>query len=216
MTSLYVFAFTNQPAPPLLHGGRRIEFVQIEGVHAAIERLPARPAASEEELRAQHEIVMRIADSVDAILPARFGAWVEAAELERLVSFRRAPILDTLRLVSGRVQMTVRVYTPPGERPARMNAPAEAPRTGADYLAQRRRNSRVLTGDAAAISAAVRDLVRDERRHRGQGHLAWTLYHLVDRGAVGAYRQAAGALGSSLATVTGPWPPFAFVPDLWP
>ncbi len=229
MSALYVFALTNQAAPPLRHGHRLIEFIDVGGIHAAVERVASRPAVSEAELRVQHDIVMKIAASVDAILPARFGALLDREELESLVRMRLASIRETLELVSGRVQMTVRVFSsaerpvsglPPSPRLRRTAvASAEAGHgrpTGAEYLEQRRREtSPALSGQAAAISGAVRDLVHGERSGRGHGHVECTLYHLVDAGVVPQYERAMEAFKSSAVTVTGPWPPFAFVPDLW-
>jgi Gas vesicle synthesis protein GvpL/GvpF len=222
MSTVYVFALTNQSAPPFRHGNRRIEFIEVGGVHAAVERAARRPAVSEDALRAQHEIVTKIAESVDAILPARFGALLDSAELASLVSMRLAPITKTLELVSGRVQMTVRVFTglPPSprrRRPAVASAETGHGRpSGTEYLEQRRRDAAAaLTGEAASISAAVRGLVTDERTACGQGRDEWTLYHLVDRGVLPRYERAIEPFKSSAVAVTGPWPPFAFVPDLW-
>jgi hypothetical protein len=216
MSTFYVFALTNQAAPALRHGSRRIEFVEVAGIYAAVERVTDRPAVSEAALRAQHEIVMNIAGAVDAILPARFGALVDSEDLEALVSLRLGPIKKTLELVAGRVQMTVRVFAsddaaetpPPQSRPHR--------HSGAAYLEQRRRQATAIpTGDAAAISRVARELVADERTHRGQGRVHWTLYHLVDRSALPRYDRALAPFKSPVVAVTGPWPPFAFVPDLW-
>ena len=222
MTALYVFALTNQPAPPLRHGNRRIEFIDVGGVHAAVECVAVRPIVSEATLRAQHDIVMKIAASVDAILPARFGALLDRAELESLVAIRLAPIREALELVSGRVQMTVRVFVSveravarPVQEYDRVRRSAAAP-SGTEYLQQRRRNANpALSGEAATISAAVRGLVHGERSDRSEGRAGWTLYHLVDRRALPQYQRAMEPFKSSSVAITGPWPPFAFVPDLW-
>jgi hypothetical protein len=215
MSALYVFALTRQPAPPLRHANRRIEFVEVAGVHAAVERVARRPAVSEAALRAQHEIVVKIAGAVDAILPVRFGALVDSLELETLVSMRLGPIQKTLELVAGRVQMTVRVFASGAAETQRAQSIPRA-RTGAAYLEQRRRQAAAVpTGDAEAISRAVRELVADERAHPGQGRVQWTLYHLIDRSALPAYERAMARFESSRVAITGPWPPFAFVPDLW-
>lgn len=214
--SLYVFALTSGPAKPLSHAGRRIEFVEVAGVHAAIERVRQRPAMTEDELRAQHDIVMKIAGAVNAILPVRFGAIVDATELETLVSMRRAAILEALDRVSGRVQMTVRVFAPGAETLPRAE-PAGRPASGAEYLEQRRSQAAAVpAGGAAAVSQAVRGFVVDERTQRGQGRIHWTLYHLVDRTVLPQYERAIEAFVSPTLVVSGPWPPFAFVPELWP
>jgi hypothetical protein len=212
----YVFAITNEPGPPLRYGRRRIDFIDIDGFHAAVERVTRRPPVSEAALRSQHEIVSLLAESVDAILPARFGALVERAELEALVARRRDRIARTLALVSGRVQMTVRTFRSdssggsPGNRPVRPK-----PVSGTEYLAQRRGALRPFDGPAASISAALAPLVREERRYPGDGRVEWTLYHLVDRITLPEYERVMSAFTSEAVSVTGPWPPFAFAPDLW-
>jgi hypothetical protein len=216
MSACYVFALTSGPAPALRHANHRIEFVEVAGVHAAIERVARRPAISEEALRAQHDIVMKIAASVEAILPVRFGALVDDRELETIVSMRIRPIREALERVAGRVQMSVRVFASDSAA-APLVEPAREPGSGAAYLEQRRQNATgVPTGQVAIISQAMRAFVADERTERGQGRMRWTLYHLVDRSAVPQYERAIEAFASSTVAVSGPWPPFAFVPELWP
>jgi hypothetical protein len=43
-----------------------------------------------------------------------------------------------------------------------------------------------------------------------------SVYHLIERGSVSEYQQALSHIQSPSMTVTCPWPPFAFAPDLWP
>jgi len=220
MSALYVFALTDRAARPLRHGRRRIEFIDLAGIHAAVEHVSARPSLSETALRAQHAIVMQIAASVDAILPARFGALLDRKELEALVAMRREPILQALQFVSGRTQMTVRIFTSAGTLETPHAAAVDARRaamTGSAYLEQRRREAAApLSALAVELSGAVRDFVHAERTERGHGRVDGTLYHLIDQRLVSQYRKAIDRLRSSSVVVTGPWPPFAFVPDLWP
>jgi hypothetical protein len=216
-TGLYVFALAGRKARSFSAAGHRIEFVDAAGVYAAVERLEARPDVSEAALRTQHDIVAQVATRVDAILPARFGSFVDAAELERVVALRRDVIAEALALVRGRVQMTVRLFDPEGrpDPPPRGNAA-----TGTAYLEGRRAAAagRALP-QAEAIAAAVKDIVAAARTEPGHGRVAGTIYHLVDRADVGKYKRALSTLEASSGggmTVTGPWPPFGFVPDLWP
>lgn len=216
MSALYVFALTGGPARPLRHGNRRIEFIEIKGIHAAVERITRPPAVSEAALRAQHEIVMEIARAVDAIVPARFGAVVERQELEALVSSRRGPLREALDLVAGRVQMTVRGFEEAAGVASAAGLPANRT-SGTAYLEQRRRDAAApLEQEAAEISRVVRPFVHQERTQAGQSRIRWTLYHLVDRGVVADYERAVTPFTSQSVSVSGPWPPFAFVPDLWP
>ena len=88
MTGWYVYALTGAAAPPFRAGHRQIEFVRIGQFHAAIARMAEAPALSEAALQDQHAIVSAIAGKVDALLPARFGAFVDEAELAAIVEWR--------------------------------------------------------------------------------------------------------------------------------
>jgi hypothetical protein len=62
-------------------------------------------------------------------------------------------------------------------------------------------------------------LVKDERVARGDGAIRAVVYHLVAKRALARYRRHAAVLPSLLAPhtvmVTGPWPVFAFAPELF-
>jgi hypothetical protein len=215
---LYVFALAGEKARPFTTAGHRVEFVDVDGVYAAVERLDARPVVSEAALRAQHDIVAQVAGRVDAILPARFGSFVDAEELARVVALRRDVIAEALAVVRGRVQMTVRLFEAEGHPVPPLRGSAA---TGTAYLEDRRRVAagRALP-QAAAVAAAVKHIVAAARTEAGHGHVAATLYHLVDRADLGKYTHALSIFetspGTGTLTVTGPWAPFGFVPDLWP
>ena len=106
MTQFYVYGFVDQPLRSFTLGGHRIEVVAAASLHAAVERVTERPALSEAFLRTQHEIVERLGDRAGAILPARFGAFVEDDELHRLATLRSEDFTRGLAHVAGRVQMT--------------------------------------------------------------------------------------------------------------
>jgi hypothetical protein len=230
MTMLNVFALTAEEAKAFREAGHSIEFVKCDTVYAAVERVEARPVLSEAALRAQHDVVAQIAGRVDAVLPARFGSVVDVEELTRVVTLRRDAIQEALELVRGRDQMTVRLFIPEpatgdvcearsAQRRGVPSAPTK-PMSGAAYLQERRiAASPALPPAAASIAAAVRGLVVAERVEPGQGRVTATLYHLVDRAAMGPYTKAHETLqlrlGRETLIVSGPWPPFAFVPDLW-
>jgi len=219
---LYVFALAGRKTGGFTTAGHRIEFVKADAVYAAVERLAERPAVSEAALRTQHEIVARIAAKVDAILPARFGSLVDLAELERVVALRREAIGDALDLVRGRVQMTVRLLDAEARAAAAPLAHAvTAAASGTEYLQARRQAAvRSLQQAVAAITAAVKDIVAAERSEAGQGRVAATIYHLVEHAAVAGYRKRIAGIppgpDDQTMSVSGPWPPFAFVPELWP
>ena len=216
MSALYVYALSGRSAAPFAAHGHRIEFMEFGNVHAAVERSADRPAISETALRTQHEIVIRISASVDDVLPVRFGARVEEEELGQLVAMRRDVIHRALDLVRGRVQMTVRIRgeEASNDRPA---SPTITPSTGTAYLeARRSAAARPLTPMASAVAAAVRHLAVSEKVDGPPGRASTTLYHLIDKHRVEEYNEALSSVQSPALTVTGPWPAFAFAPDLWP
>jgi gas vesicle protein GvpL/GvpF len=221
MTTLNVLALTGEAAEPFVEAGHRIEFVTCDTLYAAVERVEGRPALSEEALRTQHAIVAQIARRVEAVLPARFGSVVDADELARLVARRREAIAQAIDLVRGRVQMTVRLFTTSARAAAPVQPPDGGRVSGTAYLQERRSAAApVLPAEVGEISAAVRHLVVRERAEPGQGHVAATVYHLVDRAKIEPYAAAIEAVrpqvGNDTLTVSGPWPPFAFTPELWP
>ena len=85
MSQLYVLALTSQKYPSLTVDGRRIEFIEVGNVVAAIERRAAPPPVSEIELRSQHDAVSAMFSQADALLPVRFGAWIDEPELSNVV-----------------------------------------------------------------------------------------------------------------------------------
>jgi hypothetical protein len=217
MSALYVFALTRDVAAPFEFDGHRIEFIGVSGLGAAVERVAARPQVSEATLRTQHEIVMRISTHVDDLLPARFGAFVDDRELDEIVAIRRNVIAEALDLVHGRVQMTIRIRetTPSAGRADRSGSGTAT--TGTAYLEARRAAAvHTVPPGAASMIAAVGRLVAAERSENGQGPSVASIYHLIDRRHVDEYRAALSGVPSSIITVSGPWPPFAFAPDLWP
>jgi Gas vesicle synthesis protein GvpL/GvpF len=217
MKAVYVFALTGRAIPSFTVDKHRVEFIDLGGVHAAIERLTERPTVSETSLRTQHDIVMRIFGNIDDVVPARFGAWIEEGELRDILAARRSLIQDALTLVRGRVQMTVRFREAPESMPARKPFGANGAMSGTAYLEARRSAARtmmpVLSG---VVSTAVADMTIAERSEPATERTHAALYHLIDRSRVVRYSDALSRLQSPAISVSGPWPPFAFAPDLWP
>jgi hypothetical protein len=107
-----------------------------------------------------------------------------------------------------RVVVSAAGHTPEPTPPA-----SRAARTGADYLRARAAEAaraRAVDGFEPVRLAADRWL-RDERVEKLAGIA--TVYHLVPRGSVHAYRVAVerAAAGAGLrVAISGPWPPYAF------
>ncbi len=234
MSRIYVYALVDRALPPIRRRGRTIEVIEIDGtggLFAAVERTDQPPAVSEAALEIQHDLVTCIAAVADSILPARFGSLVDELELQQLAALRGPSIREALTLVRGRAQMTVRVSGGDNEENDDGRGPdgsvavsraRGAALSGTEYLEQRRAASLgpALPEETASIAAAVDHLVLARRSVPGRGRLLVTLYHLIARGTEEAYADALAPvrsrLGESRLTLSGPWPPFAFAPDLWP
>jgi hypothetical protein len=208
MIGLYAIALG---APREARGaqGEPVRVVARGGLEAVCGDPP--PPLSAEALRAHEAAVRRIADQAQACLPARFGAGAadERALLEALAA-RERELLEALELVRGREQMNLRVHgataaLPPGGGP------------GTRYLEERRRATRLPGLDPLRSSLSA--VIRAERiePHEEAGLIA-SVYHLIDRGASSDYRRAVerAVLEDLRLTVSGPWPPWSFAPELSP
>ncbi len=219
MSGLYVFALTDERLPPLIIATHRIEFVRADDVYAAVARVAAAPPATEEALRRQHDVVAELAERVASLLPVRFGAFMERRELAAAVAERRDPIRQALALVRDRRQMTIRLLgdaAVPGPAAGRQVPPAAG---GTAYL-EARRAAAARPPALCAIGEALTPLVRADRFEAGAGRVAATLYHLIDVPDVARYGRAFAAAAARFPAGTivasGPWPPFAFAPELRP
>lgn len=199
--------------------GRRIQLIPIGDIQAAVEQIERPPELSEASLRSQHEIVVALGRRFDPILPVRFGAAVDRAELERLVTGRQARLRRALDDVRGCEQMTVRIVG----KEARTHASMALTTTGTAYLTDRHRAlRRGLPAAGKRIGRALERLIARERIDPGRGRIRSTLHHLIPRGRAAEYRAlveralTGSTPGEHQVVVSGPWPPFAFTPDLWP
>jgi hypothetical protein len=216
MNLVYVYALVDEPARTLRISRHRISFLDFGGVHAAVEKRASSPELSEISLQAQHAIVARLADRFDAILPARFGSLVETSELARIIDMRRRLLEGALGHVRGQAQMTVRLFGPE----PRVRRAAATPLTGAAYLAGRQAAARTALPRAAQrVRDTVKPVVTAECIGQGRGQIRVVLHHLLPRGRASEYRklvqEAARGAGVERVAVSGPFAPFAFVPDIW-
>ena len=207
MASLYVYALTDTALDTWTDGDRTLESIPLDDFFAISERRQSPPTLEEAELRRQHAIVSRIAEAAPALLPARFGSFIDARELAAIVRQRQPVISRALDRVRGMMQMTVRFAAPP-------TAAGEGPfESGRAYLERRLHTAAPPIPPAVATALdAVRDFVVEENRKSGaDGMLA--VYHLVRRADVEGYQEGIGTVRGMV--VSGPSAPFAFAPDLW-
>jgi hypothetical protein len=232
-TSLCVYAIVGRRV------GRR---VAMRGIRAGGARLRAVNAAATSAmdaeragpvlptvraLRAHDAVVRRTARIAPAVLPVRFGTLVASDDsLVALLDEWSDELLTALALVDRRCQMTLRLFapagavSPPEESGAPENGAVEGALPGTSYLEGRARaQARAQSApELDPLREALASIVAAERitRH-DQGPLLLTAYHLIPRGSAPAYRkllQRHAGLLHARATVSGPWPPYAFVPEL--
>ena len=208
MSTLYVYALADAPLRNARVAAARIESLAVGPMFALCQHRTASPALTEESLRRQHAIIQRIGELVPAVLPARFGSLLTRSELEAIVRQREALLVDALETVRGAVQMTVRFEESRARGAHDRTLTAE---DGRAYLARKAAENAPapLPVSYQKMLEAVARLIRQERR-AAQGA---AVYHLIARADVESYRAALP--GSAGVTVSGPWPPFAFAPQLW-
>jgi Gas vesicle synthesis protein GvpL/GvpF len=227
---LYLYALVGAPPSGDAGRGLRREPLRVlpgRGFHVVVGRMDALPVATTAALRRHDATLRRIAATVDAVLPIRFGSAVPDEDAAvRLLAPRALELAGRLAQVRGHEQMTLRVFGPRRPSRARAAVPAKAGRTrlgpGARYLVARRHlHEGAAAPELDPIRPLLDGLVSDERvqRHATPPLLA-SVYHLVPRGRRKEYRarvaRAAGQLAPLRLTVSGPWPPYAFGADAWP
>ena len=208
-----VYALTAAPVPSLVRVGSTPLRAHAVGAVAVLLGSPEHaPASLEDALRRQHDMVVALSDRFDPLLPVKFGTRMTFTGVVEAVRSSREQLRTALDHVRGRQQMTVRLIGPPDS----VDEPHSAT-SGTDYL-QRRRALHAVPAEAAPLMAAVEPFVVDVRVQPGRAGIRASVYHLVERGAAAAYRRAAASAIPGLlpwrVTLTGPWPVFAFTPDL--
>ena len=164
----------------------------------------------EAALRDQHAVVLELAEHFDPILPVRFGARMTAARIEQVVSPSAEILTNALEHVRGRQQLTIRLTGPAARVLDRSGS-------GTEYLARRLAAS-TFPDAALPLRNALSPFIVDERIQPGRGGVRLTVFHLVQKQAVADYIEAADAASGTIRpwhmSLTGPWPPFAFAPEL--
>jgi len=221
----YVFALVD--ALPATRAGQGLtgplSIRKLAGAFAVVERRADVPPVEFGSLKKHQEVVARLARQVPAILPVRFGTLLEDDHLDEATSERDDEIADAFDLVRDRVQFTWRINRGSvigdrgSERRGARKAQRDPPKTGADYL---RRAAKAANPPPPAAFRALRPtlapLMTKQRYQPGTPAIPEAVYHLVDKANVDRYAAAAAALKKthpSLA-VTGPFPPFAFAPEI--
>jgi hypothetical protein len=209
-----VIALAEPPLPARLRIlGRALRVVTFGRVAAVTAAASGSTRPTIDDVRQQHDIVQELTARTPAVLPARYGAVTSVDALQALVTAREASILEAFDLVRGRVQMTLRLFGPPdAERPTVERS------SGTAFLKSRRERARHEPRELPVLREALQQWIAAERVEAGDGPLRATIFHLVPRVSAGDYRQCAERLAPAVAPhelrVSGPWAPFAFVPEL--
>ena len=226
----YVFALVD--AIPSRSAGKGLagplSIRRLAGAFVVVERRADVPPVEFGSLKQHQDVVVRLAKQVPAILPVRFGTLLEPEHLEEAVQERDAEIAEALNLVRDRVQFTWRLAGK-ARHEARLSAITLAkaegrsegggdhPKSGAEYL---RRAARAANPAPPAAFRALRStlapLMTQQRYQPAARGIPEAVYHLVENTRVDRYVAAARALRkkSPLLAVTGPYPPFAFAPEI--
>ena len=217
-------------------GGGSVRPVNARGTAAVVADCQGPLAPTVAALRGHDRVVRRIAKVAPAILPVRFGTLIDSEQsLIKLLDAWSEELQKALTLVDRHCQMTLRLFAPDGAVAVAREVDSAALIDAAsleagDAETGTRPGTRYLTHRARAHAAAqaapeleplresLTPIVAAERitRH-AQGPLILTAYHLIPRPAVTAYRRLLRKHAAELrnrAAVSGPWPPYAFVPEL--
>lgn len=214
----YVFALLD--APPSRRAGKGlagpIALRELGACFVAAERRADVPPIEMGALKQHHVVVARLWKHVPAILPVRFGTLLGATEIADALDGKEEELVEAFDLVRGRAQFSWRA--PRAGRRAASRGIIQPPGTmsGTEYL---RRAARVSVPPPrfASIRGGLAPFIAAERYEPSRPAVPETLYHLVDRKSIQAYRAAASRLPASSAfvpTLSGPFPPYAFVPEL--
>jgi hypothetical protein len=207
---LYVLAITDAEVTLRTGAGKAARVVEIDGMFAVCELRRSVPPPTDRVLRAQHASVVALARRVGAILPVRFGTLLDETALVTRLRAHAPELRRALDGVRGMVQMTTRISGDPPKRSSRSVS------TGRAYLEARRlAASPPLPPAARHFLQSVEGLVARERREPGTGRLLAIVYHLVADVDLASYRRRAEAAQAPGLLISGPWPPFAFTPQLF-
>lgn len=218
----YVFALVDAtPSGAKLKGlSGPLGLRKIPGGFAVVERRADVPPAEFGSLKRHHDVVAQLASRVDAILPVRFGTLLDGDAIEEVLDERDEEIAEAFDAVRGRVQFTWRKAGSgkPGAGSRKQGAGSgKLGPSGTEFLKQAARAAKPVPPAAwRALRGKLAPLVASERYQPAGPALPETLYHLVARDKSIRYSTVGAALqhGNRALSMTGPWPPFAFVPDL--
>lgn len=159
----------------------------------------------------RHEQVIEAAMRHSAVLPARFGTVFSSLErLEEFAAAHAEAIGGFLRRVAGQDEWGLKAFAK-----AAAAARPEGAAAGTRYLLERKNRGARLAGTAAALEALASAAVERTAIEPGVVR-SWAF--LVPREGVEEFRaqvdRAAAEAPRFNFILSGPWPPYSFVPEL--
>lgn len=219
-----VYAVTGAAAGPIRVRGFRGEaltLIRVAGLGAVVGPAGRAPKPTAANLSAYHDSLQRLSRSLPSVLPVRYGTLMSDEEIAFVLRARRQSLRRALRLVKGRLQMTVRlIETGDGahvsSEAVERDGAAGAGSGTAFLMAKASTAARARAVPAFdGLRPAVRRWVRAERVERRKGVVS--IYHLVPRGSAAAYQRALRAAATAAGTavqISGPFPAYAFASDI--
>jgi len=214
----YVFALLD--APPLRRAGKGlsgpIAVREMAACYVAAERRADVPPVELGALKKHHVVVARLWKHVPAILPVRFGTLLDSTEIADALDGKDEELAEAFDLVRGRAQFSWRAPRRDRRRTSATIIQRPDTMSGTEYLC---RAARAITPPPrfSSIRRRLAPFISAERYEPSRSALPETLYHLVERKSIDAYLSAASQIPSSssvVPTLSGPFPPYAFVPEL--
>jgi hypothetical protein len=213
----YVFALLD--APPRRRAGRGLSgpltLRDMGACYVALERRGDVPPVELGALTKHHAVVARLWKDVPALLPVRFGTLLDAAEIAEALEDKDEELKEAFDRVRARAQFSWR-----GPRVSRGRSAAATQRrpasSGTEYL-RRAALASIPPPRFSTIRRRLAGLVAAERYEPSRPAVPEALYHLVDRKSIDAYLKKAAQISSSASitpALSGPFPPYAFVPEL--
>jgi len=198
---------------------------EVPGGLAVVERRADVPPMEFGTLQKHQAVVARLCERVPAILPVRFGTLLEGEEIEEVLQERDGEIAEAFSVVRRRVQFTWRrtkdtkeaKETKERRTKKQVGDPRGEAETGTEYLLRAARAKSPAPPPAfRALRSKVAPLVAAERYQPAAAQLPASLYHLVDRSAIERYEVIGEAIAhaSPGLRMSGPFPPFAFAPEI--
>jgi hypothetical protein len=195
-----------------------LELLTFGHVTAVGGTLPSTLPLDRATLVAQDRVVRELHSSAAALLPMRFGAgFASNADAARALALQASTLVEALKRVRGKEQMTLRMTSVTGlpvERSAKVGArPGATGSTGREYL--ERRAAEQTPPEIVPLLGALSQIQRATRVERGRTpDVIATVYQLIDRGRAGEYLDIATAAARRIegvsVRITGPSPCYAF------